>query len=60
MKKIYINPTTTVVAVKTQKHILIFSEETNGNINAGGSQGIFDDATMEQASRKSSSWDDEE
>ena len=60
MKKIYNSPSTIVVAVKTQKHMLFGSPDGENAMNGGGNKGDFSSSGYEQASRKSSSWDDEE
>lgn len=57
MKKIYNSPSTIVVAVKTQKHML-FGSPDGENLNGGGNKGDY--SGMNQASRKSSIWDDED
>ena len=59
MKKIYNSPSTIVVAVKTQKHML-FGSPDGDTLNGGGNKGNYNSSSMEQASRKSSSWDDED
>lgn len=60
MKKIYINPSTSVIAVKTQKHMLFGSPNGDNTLNGGGKKGDFD-VSMEQASRQGFDlWDDEE
>lgn len=57
MKKIYNSPSTIVVAVKTQKHMLFGSPDGGNTLNGGGNKG---DYSANQASRKSSIWDDED
>lgn len=57
MKKQYIIPNIKTISVKTKNHMLFGSELGEGKYNGGGNRGDYGGG---QASRQSSSWDDED
>lgn len=58
MKKIYQNPTTEIVMVETQAHMLFGSENGDGTISGGGNKGSYEEGS--QLSRDGGGWDDED
>lgn len=58
MKKQYINPTTEIISVEMQGHLMFASNNGDGTYNGGGSKGTFDE-NVGQLGRGGSDWDED-
>lgn len=58
MKKEYLNPTTDIIIINTEHHLLFGSEINGTDANGGGDMGNYEDG-MPIQSRTNSIWDED-